>query len=682
MSDRPLHPQPAPQRRRWVARRIWRAFPELDDYTDKECVAFIRAARRGWLRRLVWLVLLLLIPLSALLGGVAAMGLYFGIVGAPSESSGGSSDSTTVVLALSSMLVGVAAGAGLCMMVRDWVLQQWIRHVLGTRGRCGQCGYSFVGLVIPESCRLQCPECGMEGQVDASLTVLARPGAHRPRIVTHERSVFWTPQRVGSWLRRTCITLTALVVIVGITMIVLEFRIQSQAAQARNEMPTMGQITALIQDLRPGARLTTQPRIQRCVQDLAAELEQYAEAGRAARSPRPNLNEGFPMVLPTPASQRDLETMDHWHAGTGTAERDAALSALEQAERAGLWDRLQTELAGPCEVRDPLLPPEQLAKASLTYVPGARMLARGLCARARQAIARRDTATAERSLGMAEQLARHIGEQPSQMEQLVCWAIQAVADATAQRWLMSQPTAEELDAIERTCKSLEVRGDPTLCYRYEDLSTRAMLAEQFRDPSFVRGTVYLEMPIIRLFKPASAAKLRLGTWQENSDYLTTQLEVVLANTRQEPALAEDWEGSSTDTDSDELPLMAEAVGWKPVPAHLLRGWPAQRATVTSTMLALERWRLKHGRYPERLTDLVPQLLPAVPVDVWSGFPLGYRMQDASKDPYTRPYVLYSHGVGRQPDDGPPAPLRGMPHGADDVFGDHNAILNRGNPIPR
>ena len=41
-------------------------------------------------------------------------------------------------------------------------------------------------------------------------------------------------------------------------------------------------------------------------------------------------------------------------------------------------------------------------------------------------------------------------------------------------------------------------------------------------------------------------------------------------------------------------------------------------------IGLERYRLRHGRYPEKLEELVPGILPAVPVDFGDGKPLRYK----------------------------------------------------------
>jgi hypothetical protein len=56
------------------------------------------------------------------------------------------------------------------------------------------------------------------------------------------------------------------------------------------------------------------------------------------------------------------------------------------------------------------------------------------------------------------------------------------------------------------------------------------------------------------------------------------------------------------------------------------------------MIALERYRLANGKYPASLAELGP-----LPLDPWSGRPLGYRLLDPSTDPHRRGYLLYSAG---------------------------------------
>ena len=74
----------------------------------------------------------------------------------------------------------------------------------------------------------------------------------------------------------------------------------------------------------------------------------------------------------------------------------------------------------------------------------------------------------------------------------------------------------------------------------------------------------------------------------------------------------------------------------------------QRRSATLTAIALELYRREHGRYPDSLDQLVPVMLPVVPLDLHTGEPMCYRLTDAGP-------VLYSRG-GDQDDDGgrPPA----------------------------
>jgi hypothetical protein len=70
-----------------------------------------------------------------------------------------------------------------------------------------------------------------------------------------------------------------------------------------------------------------------------------------------------------------------------------------------------------------------------------------------------------------------------------------------------------------------------------------------------------------------------------------------------------------------------------------------------TAIALERYRLHHGSYPESLASLVPGLLAAQPMDFTDGQPLRYRRTEDGR------FILYSvgldctdhGGVGRKPE---------------------------------
>lgn len=69
-----------------------------------------------------------------------------------------------------------------------------------------------------------------------------------------------------------------------------------------------------------------------------------------------------------------------------------------------------------------------------------------------------------------------------------------------------------------------------------------------------------------------------------------------------------------------------------------------------TALALERYQLAEGRYPDELEGLVPHYLLTVPEDPVNGEPLRYRSEPPNA------FVLYSVGMDTQDDNGTPQPI--------------------------
>ena len=79
-----------------------------------------------------------------------------------------------------------------------------------------------------------------------------------------------------------------------------------------------------------------------------------------------------------------------------------------------------------------------------------------------------------------------------------------------------------------------------------------------------------------------------------------------------------------------------------------------RMRVVETALGVERFRLAHsGALPEKLAELVPAFLTAVPLDPYDAQPLRYKK-------LTHGYVVYSIGPDRHDDGGaePPASDKG------------------------
>lgn len=74
-----------------------------------------------------------------------------------------------------------------------------------------------------------------------------------------------------------------------------------------------------------------------------------------------------------------------------------------------------------------------------------------------------------------------------------------------------------------------------------------------------------------------------------------------------------------------------------------------------TALALERYRLTHGKLPSQLSDLVPSFLSAVPRDPFDGKPLRYKT-------LAKGYVVYSVGEDREDNGGAEKNSKGVSYG--------------------
>ncbi|MCC6426155.1 MAG: hypothetical protein IT435_04975 [Phycisphaerales bacterium] len=141
--------------------KVYRAFPELDRFTDAECeryIAYILKSRgRG---RLISLAVsavgsLVVVVVSAPFLMFAARRLSNLLADTKWMPSGGMSVEITTVLLL------VLSGAlGIGWLVCGDVLLRRLLFARLKESRCPGCGYSLLGLAVLEQGRVLCPECG------------------------------------------------------------------------------------------------------------------------------------------------------------------------------------------------------------------------------------------------------------------------------------------------------------------------------------------------------------------------------------------------------------------------------------------------------------------------------------------------------------------------------------------
>ncbi len=149
-------------------RKVWRAFPELDRFSDEQCARFVRAAEHTWagVARAV-VAVLVCVPCWAV--GLVAFVFVVGRLGVALWLLERSWGPFVLFLALVLWIIAATLPA---WWIRDAWLRRDIARVMGPAAACRDCGYSLLGLPVPLSLRVVCPECGHLCDVPSALRAL------------------------------------------------------------------------------------------------------------------------------------------------------------------------------------------------------------------------------------------------------------------------------------------------------------------------------------------------------------------------------------------------------------------------------------------------------------------------------------------------------------------------------
>jgi hypothetical protein len=134
--------------------KVYRAFPELDRFSDATCTRFVRqAVRRNRLSQ-AWHALLGLVLAALVVMVWYVLGAVVGNTTGPRYWD----DGPAMLVAIVYGFAGPAAAMVSVLMLRDsWLRRMIARQLVDTR--CPNCRYSLLGLEIVDG-RIHCPECG------------------------------------------------------------------------------------------------------------------------------------------------------------------------------------------------------------------------------------------------------------------------------------------------------------------------------------------------------------------------------------------------------------------------------------------------------------------------------------------------------------------------------------------
>ena len=414
---------------RLIRNKVYRAFPELDRFSDEQCRRFVVAANSSWVRRIGrWIVVggVSLAILCVMLGGVSALGDYL----EPSAAL----RSEMWMLVLGVLLIagsGVAFVGGL--VLRDGILRRRVRQLIERCGACPACGYSLLGMRVGETFRIICPECGRGMNVDPAMGELEtdETGApvYRPRVAQDDaQTVAFRRARHRRFFKRGAIGVVGMIVVLAGAYGAWWWWLAAQAKTATAERHTRARVTALREAMwTRGPEEGSESEFCRFVELVQQVRDHQAGKDKLPQYGSPQgrfLGITWDVLLP----ENDAARFEKRNAvGTYEPTKRLVLDVLMECRVDGTTERLREILA----MRAPMRELETDWKAPFFLVPlpdlgMARAMARLNAARMVQALYAQDRReyvdALEESLAAAQILER----QGLLIEQLVSYAIRAL----------------------------------------------------------------------------------------------------------------------------------------------------------------------------------------------------------------------------------------------------------------
>ncbi len=225
--------------------KIWRAFPELDRFSDQQGKAFIKAATSAfWPVHVLRGCLYLVLSCIMLAGVIASAALSEWLM------DGSHIPYTVRSIITVSFAVCVALPAfSVVLLFRDLLLRRRIRKVIQSQGVCQHCGYILLGMRVPSDLKLTCPECGDVTTVNPALDTLAPDpasgearfqGRHDPILPSY----FWTRERKRLFNALALIVLLGPPIGFGVWWLYREIDLRMQASRAKELLATTADFRA------------------------------------------------------------------------------------------------------------------------------------------------------------------------------------------------------------------------------------------------------------------------------------------------------------------------------------------------------------------------------------------------------------------------------------------------------
>ena len=330
---------------------------------------------------------------------------------------------------------------------------------------------------------------------------------------------------------------------------------------------------------------------------------------------------------------------------------------IAAAEQAGAFSRLGA-LRDRSHIAKPI-PPGKLIETLLSIRMNARGLGRACAARQRFAHQAGDEAAMLASFRDSLTLARAFGRQAGMIDQMTGIALQGLALSELRFELLERPPSEStLRALLHAIDRLDLEPGIELLFEGERLLALDSIQWTHSDDGNGNGRLIpsIAAPFFVMMEDVYMPESRLGNLagfvypskRKTTLVINDLFDHAIGRSRFPPS---NREGPTNTDRANALPrnqvfgrlfsLLFDNSQGTHDHADLERAF-------IRTMLAIEIHRARTGSPPATLADLVPGILPALPVDPWNSDGFVYRL-DASK-PWG--YILYSKGADSVDDQAP------------------------------
>lgn len=384
--------------------------------------------------------------------------------------------------------------------------------------------------------------------------------------------------------------------------------------------------------------------------DLMALIDKSKQVHEAARTSRTG---EFANLLPDPSLLRSMKPADPESPEMKSENIEAARKLLDDLHAQGVFKDLDAFAPRMRAVRKLNANGGMMIEILLPDLSSSRQLARANAARYHLAVLRGDTDEAARAFESGLALGRFFMQQGILIDRLVGQAIMSL------HMTAMQETIDKI-ADEATLKRLLAALDrqtktPPVVLSLETERRCILDTIQWTFTDIGNGNGYLSPQRLATVQSLSGnrmpgAQMFLGILMADRKDTTRAMNTYFDQMVNYSALPRYERSKSTfqpDVEVEQLSqryLMLELL--LPAFSSALNTDDRLKMDIAGvkTILALEIWRRRHaGEPPAKLDDLEPQILSELPVDVFTGKPLGYKVLAPGSDAAGRRYLVYSFG---------------------------------------